>query len=75
MAFKDDLAALKRDLKEARIPVDDVLNVAGVNRSTWTRWHNQQTPRMDVWERVVGAAGKLLLERRLATVSSQGRAA
>lgn len=64
MAFTDELDALKRDLKEARIPVDAVLKVAGVNRSTWTRWARIHSPRMDRWDDVKSAAEKLLSERR-----------
>lgn len=64
MAFADELSELKRDLKAARIPVDDVLSLAGVNRSTWTRWGNQQSPRIDRWASVKDAASKLLTERQ-----------
>jgi hypothetical protein len=64
MAFADELADLKRDLKEAHIPVDDVLAIAGVNRSTWTRWGGTHTPRLDRWDDVKAAAASLLAERR-----------
>lgn len=63
MAFSDELADLKRALKEARIPVDDVLAVAGVNRSSWTRWGGNQVPRLDRWNDVKAAAERLLAER------------
>jgi len=63
MAFADELAALKRDLKEARIPVAAVLAVAGVNRTTWTRWDGQHSPRIDRWASVQAAAAQLLAER------------
>lgn len=68
MAFADDLAALKRDLKEARIPVDDVLAIAGVNRSSWTRWGNLHIPRTDRWNRVREVAETLIKERGPADV-------
>lgn len=74
MAFADDLTALKHDLKEARIPVDDVLAIAGVNRSTWTRWGGQHTPRLEVWERVQEAATRLLQERRPASFGQDAAA-
>jgi hypothetical protein len=63
MAFSDELAELKRALKEARIPVDDVLAIAGVNRSSWTRWGGNQVPRLDRWNDVRAAADRLLAER------------
>jgi len=63
MAFHDELAALKLDLKEAGIPVDDVLSVARVNRSSWTRWNQGGIPRTDRWAGVTEAAAKLLSER------------
>lgn len=64
MAFAEDLAALKQELKEARIPVDDVLALAGVNRSSWTRWGTHHTPRFDRWESVKATARRLLDERQ-----------
>lgn len=63
MAFPDELANLKTSLKAARIPVDDVLAIAGVNRSTWTRWRKLHTPRHDRWMAVRAAADRLLAER------------
>jgi hypothetical protein len=64
MAFADELASLKQALKNARIPVDDVLAIAGVNRSTWTRWGTHHAPRIDRWDNVKAAARQLLDERR-----------
>jgi hypothetical protein len=63
MAFADELADLKRDLKEARIPVKDVLAIAGVNRTSWTRWSGTHSPRIDRWAAVQAAAEQLLSER------------
>lgn len=64
MAFKDDLAALKAELKAASIPVDRVLAIARVNRSTWTRWGNKHQPRLESWINVRSAADRLIAERR-----------
>lgn len=66
MAFSDELRALKRDLKDAHIPVDEVLAIARVNRSTWTRWASHHTPRLDRWARVCEAAEGLLAQHRSA---------
>lgn len=63
MEFADELKALKEDLRIARIPVRDVLEIAGVNRTSWTRWHGQHSPRIDRWAAVKAAAEKLLSER------------
>lgn len=63
MDFAAELETLKRDLRAARIPVSDVLAIAGVNRTSWTRWSGQHSPRIDRWAAVKAAAEKLLAER------------
>lgn len=64
MAFEDELAALKHRLRAAQVPVDAVLSVAGVNRSSWTRWHGgKHVPRADAWHKVKDAAERLLTQR------------
>ena len=63
MAFADDFADLKGRLRAAGVPVEPVLALAGVNRSTWTRWGAQRhSPRVDAWQRVKDAAERLIAE-------------
>lgn len=63
MDFAAELRALKENLRVARVPVDDVLALAGINRSSWTRWNQGSIPRTDRWSVVTQAAEKLLSER------------
>jgi len=63
MAFADELAELKTHLKESGVAVGEVLASAGVDRSTWTRWGQGQTPRHDRWEAVKAAAASLVEDR------------
>lgn len=40
--------------KERRIPVDDLIKAAGVDRSTWSRWRTgATTPRWKHWRGVI----------------------
>lgn len=63
MAFPEELDTLKRRLKAAGVSVSHVLRDAGVDRSTWTRWGQNQTPRLDRWEAVKAAATRQLADR------------
>lgn len=64
MAFADELAELKRNLQAADISVGELLGVAGVNRSTWTRWNNDTfRPRFQSWAEVQSAAERLISGR------------
>lgn len=62
MAFHDELAELKRTLKDAGVSVDDVLARAGVNRSSWTRWGQGNIARYDRWTAVKAAANDLIAQ-------------
>lgn len=65
MAFKDDLAALEQSLTDAQVSVGDVLDGAGVVRSTWTRWKQGLfQPRLRVWDAVTASAERLISEKR-----------
>lgn len=64
MAFADELAELKRNLQAAEISVGELLDVAGVDRSTWTRWNNDTfKPRFESWSQVRSAADRLISGR------------
>lgn len=67
MAFNDEIAELEREVKEASLPIEDVLDKAGVHRSSWTRWKNgTHSPRMDNWSMVRDTARRLIAEKRAA---------
>lgn len=64
--FKNDLHALEKALRQASVPVEDVLAAAGVDRSTWSRWKNDRTiPRFENWLKVRNAADRLIKRARV----------
>lgn len=64
-------ATRETQLKEAGLHIDEILNRAGVDRSSWTGWKCRGvSPRMDTLQRVEEE-----IERALAKSSPQGEAA
>ena len=58
MTLSDEITALEGALRDADVPLDSVMESAGINRSTWTRWKNGsvQGARYDAIARVRAAA-------------------
>mgnify|MGYP001162867656 CR=1 FL=1 len=38
MTLSDEITDLEQALRAASVPLDSVIESAGINRSTWTRW-------------------------------------
>ncbi len=49
----NELATIERKAKGAGISMDEVCELANIDRSTWTRLKNGQTPRLDTWQRIL----------------------
>lgn len=62
MAFREQYADLKRRLAARPGALGRVLSRSGVDRSTWTRWGQGQSPRVITWEVVVREAEKELAD-------------
>lgn len=68
MDLQEHISALEAELKAARVPLDDVLGAANVDRSTWTRWKNGSVKgaRYDTMARVMDAVSRALGRSRAA---------
>jgi hypothetical protein len=64
--FETELDTLKKALAQASVSIDEVLERAGVDRSTWTRWNNGSvtSPRFDSWAKVKDASAHLLKRKK-----------
>ena len=53
MNIEDEVSEVEKKLKASGLKVDDVLRLAKVDRSTWTRWKSGASiPRLDTWRSV-----------------------
>ena len=56
----DEVAALRKRIRDNGLKVSDVLREACVDASTWTRWQSGQTvPRLDNWRAIERAIDRL----------------
>lgn len=63
MAFADERDALKAQLERAGVDVREIFPIAGIDRSTWTRWQGGQVPQYDRWVAFREAADRVMAER------------
>ncbi len=66
MSLKAEISNLEESLRLAGASLDDVIESAGINRSTWTRWKNGsvQGARYDAIARVRAAADAAIKSKR-----------
>lgn len=61
MIVVEEIAELEQRLKSKKATLARVLEDAGINRSTWTRWRSGIVrPRLDTWLAAKAAAEKAL---------------
>jgi hypothetical protein len=62
MSTTDEITKFEKQVHDDGLRIAEVLRVAGVDRSMWTRWKNgSTTPRLDNWRAVEKAAAELKL--------------
>jgi predicted transcriptional regulator len=60
MDTAEEVIAFEKRVREQGLSLGDVLRMACVDRSTWTRWKSgTTTPRLDNWRAVERAADAL----------------
>lgn len=60
MSIVDEITKFEESAKASGLQIGDVLEAAGVDRSTWTRWKSGKTkPLLESWRSVEAAAAYL----------------
>lgn len=70
MSFSDDLERLRSELKEAGVPFSALYARAKIAPSTFTRWGQGKSPRLQTWEMVKRAKDELIHEARAERVET-----
>ena len=60
MNLRSEIAKRENRIKEIGVSLDDILEEAGVDRSTWTRWKNGAigSPKLKSWSAIDQAIAK-----------------
>lgn len=75
MDIKSECGKIQQEAKAVRVKMADIYRAAGLNKTTWQRWHNGScTPKLDAWFRFVEEAKKLIgAARRRETIKAKHR--
>lgn len=71
MALSGDISIIENRLRAARIPLGRMFELAGVDRSSWSRWRSESvSPTLNNWRAVLAAVEELAPVSAASTLSA-----